>query len=446
MSIPKKGNYQFNGGSPNLPFDVGDRFYAQDQSRDFNFLQDKIGLILKDIIQQNKVIVLGGVVSAGGTPATQISITDFVGYTKFNVTIPDSPFAFPPPVTTADIDFMRIHMTALTNINVVSYGATLSGGTPTNYIKVKYNEVNLNSRARAKAAGTYYYEVSPSYTLTIDTTAPTDYEICLGTIAGNGSGNLTITTNGRPLLISDYIHESRSQEFLTSDTFIVPHNVNRLWVTIIGGGGGGAAGGSTLVGGGGGGGAGETYYRKLINVTPLENISVTIGNGGIGGQSIGNNGSNGTSSSFGAYLTALYGKKGNIGVGVGVGGNGGNGGGGTLGGNGGGNNSDPTNGNDGIFLSQEYIDGGGGGGGTGYQNNASKGIGGNCGKNSGGSITVALYCGGGGGAGFRGNGGNGAGSSAGSASENSGGGGGGGKGNNGCIGGNGGSGYCLVEW
>lgn len=195
--INKHHNRDYSGGFPTA---VGDRYYAQDLFRDFDYLLDRAGLVGQDILQQqSKMIISGGVISAGATPATQIDISALVGYIKFERTIPDTFAALPPSTTTADIEFLRVAQALQNDITVNSGGnlnATLDGGS-TNFVKVAYAEASGNSRTRAKKAGSYNYEQSPSVTLTIDTTAATDEEIVLGELVGDGVAALTLTTANR---------------------------------------------------------------------------------------------------------------------------------------------------------------------------------------------------------------------------------------------------------
>ena len=200
-------NLLFNGGSPNIPLCSDDKLYAQDYIRDFRFHQDAYGQILQDICNnQSPIIISGGVISAGTPSATTISITPFVGYAPYSVNIPNSFSSLPPTVMSADVSLKRITMPQQTNIVCTTYGATLDGST--NYVCVSYAEANGNSRNYAFGVGSYNYELVPSYTLTISKSAPTSYQVCLGTIAGNGSGALTITINNRniynPILSISY--------------------------------------------------------------------------------------------------------------------------------------------------------------------------------------------------------------------------------------------------
>lgn len=94
--------------------------------------------------------------------------------------------------------------------------------------------------------------------------------------------------------------------FITSNTtWTCPQGVTKVWVSMIGGGGGGTGlynGGAYQ---GGGGGSGYSVTLKSITVTPGENINITIGTGGVGGDYGVNNGyaGAGTVTSFGAYLS-----------------------------------------------------------------------------------------------------------------------------------------------
>ena len=81
------------------------------------------------------------------------------------------------------------------------------------------------------------------------------------------------------------------------------YNVEVLVVAGGGGGGGNNAGGQTPQGGGGGGGV---IYRTFYPVTPGTAYTVTVGDGGAGGTSGSNPGTNGSNSVFDT-LTAVGG-------------------------------------------------------------------------------------------------------------------------------------------
>lgn len=105
---------------------------------------------------------------------------------------------------------------------------------------------------------------------------------------GNSDGSTTVVTS----VAATY--------FYIDGTYTVPENVTRVYVSGCGGG----AGGSAYCGGGGA----QSIVRKVINVTPGESISVTIGEGGNGTSYYSTDtaypsGSNGTDTSFGSYLT-----------------------------------------------------------------------------------------------------------------------------------------------
>lgn len=85
--------------------------------------------------------------------------------------------------------------------------------------------------------------------------------------------------------------------FVESTTWKVPTNVTSVEVFAVGGGGGGGAGGGSE---GGNGGNGGQVITQTVNVTAGQSIAITIGAGG-------NSNTNGTSTRFGSYVTALYG-------------------------------------------------------------------------------------------------------------------------------------------
>ncbi len=114
----------------------------------------------------------------------------------------------------------------------------------------------------------------------------------------NSGAIVKIPTFGRNLVIIS-----------VAQTFVVPPDVNNLFVEVWGGGGGGGASHPPAPCGGGGGDAGG-YARKLCHVTPGEQIVCTIGAGGTGGISNGANGTAGGTTSFGTYCAATGGQPG----------------------------------------------------------------------------------------------------------------------------------------
>jgi len=90
-----------------------------------------------------------------------------------------------------------------------------------------------------------------------------------------------------------------------SYTWTVPPGVTRAWVTVIGGGGGGGNHSSTGGGGGGGGG----FSQKLVDLTGVGSVEITVGSGGAGApaSTSNTNGSGGGTSSFGAFCSATGG-------------------------------------------------------------------------------------------------------------------------------------------
>lgn len=105
--------------------------------------------------------------------------------------------------------------------------------------------------------------------------------------------------------------------FTANGTFTVPAGVSTIYVTAVAGGGGGASGSTAytaLYGGGGGGGC----IKHPLSVSPGQQLSITIGQGGAQGA-VGASGSAGGSTSIGNLLTLTGGGGGSLNV-AGVGG------------------------------------------------------------------------------------------------------------------------------
>ncbi|MDF2927873.1 MAG: hypothetical protein K0Q75_111 [Anaerospora sp.] len=123
----------------------------------------------------------------------------------------------------------------------------------------------------------------------------------IGTGTFDGTSNLSIATSGGS------IYGSGSQLFTSSGIFTIPAGVTKVFITLSGGGGGGS--GGTRGAYGGRGGSGEFKFQRQINVSPGNNVSVTVGGAGIGGRGSTTTtpttaGSSGGVSSFGEYITA----------------------------------------------------------------------------------------------------------------------------------------------
>jgi hypothetical protein len=181
MSILKHLNWKYNS---NLPYSLGDRYYVQDLVRDFRYVQDIVGGLASDVFGQTIPRKITGGVVTKGTGDT-LNITSGRGWASFNVTIPDTFSAIPPSTTTSDVTAVPVVWTQQTNMAIAS--ATLNG-VATNYVKVRYTELNGNTRTRAKSSGTYSYETTDSYTFVVDTNAPTAYDLCLTTFVGTSGG------------------------------------------------------------------------------------------------------------------------------------------------------------------------------------------------------------------------------------------------------------------
>ena len=216
---------------------------------------------------------------------------------------------------------------------------------------------------------------------------------------------------------------ARAEAFTTSGTWTRPSGIEWVDVLLVGGGGagGGTASGSTF--GGGGGGAEVRFRRVYVN----GNLTITIGAGGSGDTSSGEDGEDSTVALAGVTVFSA------------VGGGGGTTGGSGGGGDGGGTLSDdrPTEGEESIRYSDCACSGAAGGASVGVGSNSFFAVGGAFGGADGGSGGGASY-GAGADAGADEHGGTNAVANTGA--------GGGGSGKGFASGGDGGSGYCIVYW
>ena len=94
-----------------------------------------------------------------------------------------------------------------------------------------------------------------------------------------------------------------------SFTWTVPSGVTRCWVEVIGAGGSGAF-YALATGPSGGGGGGVA--KKLVDLTGVTSVAVVVGSGGASQTTLGNNGTAGGNSSFGAFCSATGGGAGQI--------------------------------------------------------------------------------------------------------------------------------------
>ncbi|MGE0253473.1 MAG: hypothetical protein AB7H93_23650 [Vicinamibacterales bacterium] len=144
-----------------------------------------------------------------------------------------------------------------------------------------------------------------------------------GVAAGGSGGLLRVDGPGDALTLTGGL-KSR-QVFTGSGTWTKPAGITLILVRLQapGGGGGGVGTASANKAGGGGGGGG--YTEKLIDVSAIDDETVTLGSAGAAGANTGGNGGDGGNSSFGAHCSA-EGGKGGEGVNTAAGGEGGAGG------------------------------------------------------------------------------------------------------------------------
>lgn len=178
MSANQKFNTEYAGGIPKA---LGDRYYAQDRVRDWWFLTEQLGLVLKDIMGQVPVILYGGQVSQGG--GFTLNIEECLAYAKKQVDVPLDGSVIPATVTTTNVEAIRIFST--TQVGFALSG-TVNDSTTIHYVKLRYKEVSGPTRNRARRAGTWSYYNTPSFEIIVNTTAPTDEDVVLDQFTTDG--------------------------------------------------------------------------------------------------------------------------------------------------------------------------------------------------------------------------------------------------------------------
>lgn len=216
--ILKQSNLQYDS---NIPYFVGDRRYGQDIVRDQQSLLSRMGSAIRGMTGQDNFLLSGGIITQGST-FSLINIEELYAILKTSVEVPDDFSTLPPTKKSEDI-IMPTYLAAQSDFSLST--ATLDGVT-TNYVKIAYQEIDGQTRQKAKKTGTYVYEVQPSILITIDDIAPTSYEVAIATLVGNGSSTLVITNIAFPYTINtgewDFIIDSDASlsAFATStDTY-----------------------------------------------------------------------------------------------------------------------------------------------------------------------------------------------------------------------------------
>ena len=232
-------NFAYEAG-PTFPTAIGDRYYAQDLARDYWSKIDDAGKKVAGGFDTFPVLLKDSNITKG-TLWTDINIPIARGIVKFEVDVPNSYAALPPTVTQEDV-YCRIETTAEVDFDI-SGTATLDGATP-NYIKVTYSETDGATRTRAKKAGSYVYEKAISYTITVDAVAPTDYDLCLGTLIGDGAASLIIESYTRTRHLNgsyDYVVETQEDwniiiDYTAANQYRIKDDVKSIYVKYLAGG------------------------------------------------------------------------------------------------------------------------------------------------------------------------------------------------------------------
>lgn len=174
-----------------------DRRYSIDFIRDFWNEREFSTSIMQALLNTTDNVILSGGLCTQGSGHT-LNITACKGIVNYEVDLPLDWAVIPPNLTATDIPLL-VESTVQTNLAIVS--ATTDGAT-TNYVKLSYSEtpVNLRTKADDPLSGSYYAEIEPTYSIIVDSTAPTSNDLVLATFTTDGA---TITfTHGEKRYLS----------------------------------------------------------------------------------------------------------------------------------------------------------------------------------------------------------------------------------------------------
>jgi hypothetical protein len=185
-----------------------------------------------------------------------------------------------------------------------NFGGGLSG------IVEKLSDSTLTISAPAPMT-TYYIFIQYDGSFSYSTSSSSGMGVLIGSVATGEQVTALTRDDLRGILPGPvFLRAGGIQIFNSVGTFIVPAGVTTVYVTMCGGGGGGGDYYGSYDGGNGGN--ADVVFMQAVQVTPGQNISVTIGAGGSAGGNgdSGISGATGGTSSFGSYVSCFGGDRG----------------------------------------------------------------------------------------------------------------------------------------
>lgn len=126
-------------------------------------------------------------------------------------------------------------------------------------------------------------------------------------ITGNAGKALMVNAGGTDAVATPQYRKAKLVIITTTGTYTPTTGTTEFLAEAVGGGGGGAGAQASALNSAAGAGGGGGSYSKVWVTAPLASYSVTIGDGGIGGDPANGAGGNGTDTLLGSILKAIHG-------------------------------------------------------------------------------------------------------------------------------------------
>jgi hypothetical protein len=167
------------------PKAAGDRYWAHDLIRDFQYLRGQIGALAKGLVGNNSVLYHSGFTITGHNSAT---LQEIIGVMQTTVRVPEDEIGWSIPMPYKnDI----IYVIARAADKTITF-PTSTGNKGYIKLKMQYTEKNSSTRQKVFKNETYTYCQVDDVTITADFTAPASDELVLAEFYDAGTDQFSI--------------------------------------------------------------------------------------------------------------------------------------------------------------------------------------------------------------------------------------------------------------